>query len=179
MHLPPVNAARDIPVNDAFARGRGLEELYRRHVGRAVSLAGLMTGDYDAAEDIAHDAFIRVAGRFGHLRDEAAFEAYYRRAVVNLCRARFRRLRLERAYVRRHATGTAEVVADHEPEERDLLWAAIERLPHRQRLAVVLRFYEDLSEDQTGQVLHCSARAVNSLVSRAMAQLRADVEEES
>ena len=93
---------------------------------------------------------------------------------MNLCRARFRRFRVERDYIRR-AIPPVVAVPDHEPEERDALWSAIRRLPHRQRVAVVLRYYEDLSEEQTSDVLRCSTRAVNSLVSRALAQLRADV----
>lgn len=58
------------------------------------------------------------------------------------------------------------------------MWTAIRALPYRQRAAVVLRFYEDLSEQQTGQVLRCSSRAVNALVSRAMATLREGWNEE-
>jgi RNA polymerase sigma-70 factor (sigma-E family) len=148
-----------------------LAELYERHVGQMVSLARLLTGDRDVAEDVAHDAFVRVAGRFGALRDPGAFEAYLRRTVVNLCRGRFRRLRVERAFLKGQRPPTEEV-EPHGPEDRDALWSAIGALPYRQRAAVVLRFYEDLSEQQTGQVLRCSSRAVNALVSRAMATLR-------
>ena len=63
------------------------------------------------------------------------------------------------------------------PEYRHDLWIAIQALPYRQRVAVVLRFYEDLSEAETGAILRCSVRAVNSLVSRAMVTLRAEMEE--
>jgi RNA polymerase sigma-70 factor (sigma-E family) len=170
-HLVGVNATDDVLLAKAPAGRPRLEDLYARHVGRAVGLARLLTADPSGAEDIAHDAFIKVAGRFGHLRDEGAFEAYYRRAVVNLCRARFRRARVERAYLRRSPAPVASDPAPA-PEERDHLWSAVRDLPERQRTAVVLRFYEDLSEEQTAQVMRCSARAVNSLVSRALAQLR-------
>jgi DNA-directed RNA polymerase specialized sigma24 family protein len=74
-----------------------LAELYERHVGRAVALAALVGGDADAAEDIAHEAFIRTAGRLAGLRDPSAFDIYLRRTVVNLCRARARRALIERA----------------------------------------------------------------------------------
>ena len=57
------------------------------------------------------------------------------------------------------------------------MWAAIVALPYRQRAAIVLRFYEDLSERQAGAILRCSPRAVNALVSRAMATLRMEMEE--
>jgi RNA polymerase sigma-70 factor (sigma-E family) len=172
----------ELAVGEPEAAGAGssrpsLEELYRRHVGRAVALGRLLTGDPHLAEDLAHEAFLRAAGRFGRLKDPGLFEGYLLRAVVNLSRSRFRRLRIERAYLRSHRapnTATPEYVS----EERDLVWSAILRLPHRQRAAIVLRYYEDQSEEQTGQILRCSTRAVNALVSRAMASLRASLIEE-
>src|SRR5262245_53866069 len=154
-----------------------LAELYERHVGRSVALAALVSGDPNAAEDIAHEAFIRTAGRLSGLRDASAFDAYLRRTVINLCRARARRAAIERRYlgwlVQREAEDSAA-----DTEDRDVLWRALRDLPHRQRTAVVLRYYEDLSEQQAGDALGCSARAVNALVSRAMVTLRARIEDE-
>ncbi len=162
--------------------GDPLAELYRRHVGRMIGLARLLTGDAHAAEDIAHDAFIRSAARLGALRDPGRFEAYLLRAVVNLCHSRGRRRAIERAWLRR--AGRAEPVEAHAPEERDEVWEAVLTLPLRQREAVVLRFYEDLTEERVGQVLGCSSKAVNGLIDRAKGTLRAaltehDDEEES
>jgi RNA polymerase sigma-70 factor (sigma-E family) len=162
---------------DANESRTSLEELYERHVGRAISLARLLTGDPHLAEDVAHDAFVRVAGRFGVLRDPASFETYLQRTVVNLCRARFRRLRVERAFLR-HGVPSPVAPSPYSPEDRDEIWSAILRLPYRQRAAVVLRYYEDLSEERVGDTLHCSTRAVNALVSRAMASLRAQLAKE-
>jgi RNA polymerase sigma factor (sigma-70 family) len=151
--------------------------LYLRSVGRAEALARALTGDPHLAQDVAHDAFIRVAGRFGHLRRPDAFDSYLRTAVVNMCRSHFRRALIERRVLQR--VGAADEASPARlSEERDELWAAILGLPYRQRAAVVLRFYEDLSEAQTGAVLRCSERAVNALVSRAMATLRREIEEE-
>jgi RNA polymerase sigma factor (sigma-70 family) len=155
---------------------RRVAELYERHVGRAVALAALV-GDRDAAEDVAHDAFIRTAGRLAGLRDPSAFEAYLRRTVVNLCRARARRASIEHRYlgwlVQREAESPTSRAEDH-----DLLWRALRALPHRQRAAVVLRYYEDLSEEQAADAMRCSPRAVNALVSRAMSALREQLQEE-
>ncbi|MGH2637231.1 MAG: RNA polymerase sigma factor [Actinomycetota bacterium] len=157
-------------------RSDELADLYERCVGPAVGLARLLTADSHAAEDIAHEAFVRAAGRLGGLREPTAFDAYLHRTVVNLCRARGRRILIERSYLRRFVAreSTPEAV----PGERDLLWAAVCSLPYRQRAAVVLRYYEDLSEEQTAAVLRCSPRAVNALVSRAMAALRGRLERE-
>jgi len=163
----------------AFEASEGrFAELYERHVGRAVGLARVLTGDPQIAEDVAHDAFVRVAGRFAHLRHPDAFEAYLRRAVVNLCRARWRRLRLERTWERRQAPRDDPAPAPYDSDERDAVWRAIERLPYRQRAAVVLRYYEDLTVESVADLLGCSTRAARSLLARAMATLRETLEEE-
>jgi RNA polymerase sigma-70 factor (sigma-E family) len=148
-----------------------LAALYEEHVGRAVALATLLTGDRHVAQDIAHDAFLRVAGRFRDIRDPGAFGPYLRTTVANLCHARVRRLERERAFFGRHSPAEA-VDADTNVEDRDELWTVIKRLPYRQRAALVLRYWDDLSEAQIGELLKCSPRAVNALLSRARQTLR-------
>ena len=81
-----------------------IEQLYLRSAPAATRLAFLITGDAHLAEDISQEAFIRVAGRFGHLRSPSAFDAYLRRAVVNLCTSQFRHRKVERAYLEREAS---------------------------------------------------------------------------
>jgi RNA polymerase sigma-70 factor (sigma-E family) len=148
-----------------------LEDLYVRHMPGAVRVASLITGDVDLAQDIAQDAFLRSVGRFRHLRQPEAFEAYLRRAVVNACTTLFRRRKVEAAYLRGQARGAPRV---DEPDQgrRDELRAALSALPARQRAAVVLRYYADLSEQQAGDALGCSTVAVRSIVARAMETLR-------
>ncbi|HEY3213260.1 MAG TPA: sigma-70 family RNA polymerase sigma factor [Actinomycetota bacterium] len=165
--------SEDVPATGSVTSAR-LAELYQRHVGRAIGLARLLSDDPNAAEDIAHEAFIRAAGRITGLRDASAFDAYLRRTVVNLCRARRRREAVERRYLRRAVERKVEPDRGG-LEDRDVLWTALGELPERQRAAVVLRYYEDLNEERVAEVLRCSPRAVNSLVSRAMATLRARV----
>jgi len=147
-----------------------LDELYVRHTPNAVRLAALITGDPDLAQDIAHDAFLRSVGRFRHLRQPEAFEAYLRRAVVNACTSHFRRRKVEAAYLR----GRPRPAPVNEPDHgrRDELRIALSALPARQRAAVVLRYYADLSEHQAGEALGCSDAAVRSMVARAMETLR-------
>jgi RNA polymerase sigma factor (sigma-70 family) len=166
--------SEDLPATRSAAAAR-LAELYLRHVAGAVRLARLLSGDPDAAEDIAHEAFIRTAGRLTGLRDDTVFDAYLRRTVVNLCRARRRRVAIERRYLRRAVERPLEPDRSR-TEDRDVLWTALRELPERQRAAVVLRYYEDLDEEQVADILRCSPRAVNSLVSRAMATLRGRVD---
>jgi RNA polymerase sigma-70 factor (sigma-E family) len=148
-----------------------LDDLYLRHTPGAVRLAALITGDPNLAQDIAHDAFLRSVGRFRHLRQPEAFDAYLRQAVVNACTSHFRRRKLETAYLRRQV-GSSGAIDQPDDGRRDELRAALMTLPARQRAAVVLRYYADLSEQQAGEALGCSAAAVRSMVARAMETLR-------
>jgi RNA polymerase sigma-70 factor (sigma-E family) len=157
-----------------------LEELYAHHFPRAVGLAYLLIGDHHQAEDLAQEAFVRLVGRFRHLRDPQAFGAYLRKTVVNLHLSGLRRRRVERAYLRRHGPEIVEMRSDM-PDvlgRRDL-WGLLQMLPARQRAAVVLRYYEDLSERETAAILRCSVAAVKSLVARSMETLRSELRGES
>ena len=125
----------------------GLAELYALQVAPLQRLAYLLTGDHHLAEDITQQAFIKFYGRFYNLRDPLAAAGYLRKTIVNLARAKHRRHQLERAYLQRqnHTPVATELpnVEDHA-----LVIQALLALPHRQRTAIVLRFFEDLSEAQ-------------------------------
>jgi len=150
-----------------------LADLYWRHADDAVRLGFLLTGDQHSAEDIVQDAFVRLFGRFQELTNPDAFELYLRRTVVNLSRDRFRRLRLERDLGAREANSSfPQAGLASQIEDRELIRHALRNLPHRQRAALVLRIYADLSERDTAEVLQCSVAAVKSLVSRAITSLR-------
>jgi RNA polymerase sigma factor (sigma-70 family) len=155
-------------------RSSRLAELYERNVPDAVRLAYLLTGDREVAQDLAHEAFTRAIGRLAHLRDAEAFGAYLRRAVVNLSRNHFRGRSRERAFVQRtRRREDATPSAERTVVDRDALKAALLALPERQRAAIVLRFYLDLTDEQTADVLRCRRGTVRSLVSRGMQTLRA------
>jgi RNA polymerase sigma-70 factor (sigma-E family) len=155
------------------AESGAMAELYARHVPAGLRLAYLLTGDRAQAEDLAHDAFVRCVGRFSHLRAHHAFDAYLRRAIVNLHTSGLRRLRLERRSVERERHRAAGLTASMpDVAARDELWRALSVLPVRQRAALVLRYYEDLSERDTASALGCSLAAVKSLVARGSETLR-------
>ena len=104
-----------------------LGELYLRHADDAVRLAYLLTGDRALAEDLAQDAFVRLAGRLLHLRDSGAFHAYLQRTVVNLSHSYFRRKKVERAYLERAGGALGRQAmpgSDRSWEDRDDLWRA-------------------------------------------------------
>ncbi len=164
---------------EAVAEGGGggtLADLYLAHADRARRLAYLLTGDHAVAEDLVQDAFVRLAGRLAHLRDQGAFEAYLRRTVVNLSYSHFRHRRVERAHLDRQGGSSDEGV---EPaatfDARDALWASLGNLSDRQRAAIVLRYYEDLPDARIAEILGCRIGTVKSLVSRGLDVLREEI----
>lgn len=153
----------------------GLAELYALHAAPLQRLAYLLTGDHHLAEDITQQAFIKFYGRFFNLRKSSAAASYLRKTVVNLARANHRRKHVERKYLERqhqvaHASEATRV------EDHDVVIRALLTLPSRQRVAIVLRFYEDLSEAQAAATMDCSPAAMKSLTARAMTSLRAATE---
>jgi RNA polymerase sigma-70 factor (sigma-E family) len=150
-----------------------MAELYSRYVPGGIRLAYLLTGDRHQAEDLAHEAFVRCVGRFSHLRAHAAFDAYLRRAIVNLHTSTIRRRVTERNWLRREGPRAANATSSQSDVGAQTdLWRALSALPARQRAALVLRYYEDLSERDTAEVLGCSLAAVKSLVARGSEALR-------
>jgi len=167
---------QQVDVGPVRVEGGVLAELYAAHAADALRLAYLLTGDNSQAEDLVQDAFVRLAGRLVHLRDPAGFHAYLRVSLVNLARSQFRRRKLERRFAQTQQAPSP--LPEPDMSEREQMRLALLALPVRQRLAVVLRYYEDLSEAQTAQLMHCGTGAVNSLVSRAMARLRSTIGED-
>lgn len=161
--------------DEALERSR-LGELYVRHGADGIRLAYLLTGDRTLAEDLLQDAFAHVVGRFHHLRYPEAFAPYLRRTILNLSRSHFRRRRVERAYAERLARAPDRL--GNPNDELDMsVHEALLRLPARQRAAMVLRFYEDLTAEQTAEVMGCSSGTVRALVFRGMRTLRSELEE--
>jgi RNA polymerase sigma-70 factor (sigma-E family) len=153
-----------------------LDALYRAHVGAARRLAMLLTGDPALAEDLAHDAFVGAAAKLETLRDAGAFEVYLKRSVVNAVRSHARHQLVVRKHEHRFEPRDAP---DAGPDLalRDALWAALQGLPERQRIAVVLRYYDGASERDIAEAMRCAPGTVKSLVSRGLARLREVVED--
>jgi RNA polymerase sigma factor (sigma-70 family) len=121
---------------------------------------------------------VRLYARFKHRSPPDAYEVYLKTTIVNLARSHGRKRSREQAWLSRQAsTKTAETMPDL--SQQDEMWGALLNLPVRQRAAVFLRYYEDLSYDQIGRVLQCSIGAVKSLLLRGLRTLRADIGGES
>jgi RNA polymerase sigma-70 factor (sigma-E family) len=156
-----------------------LTVLYTTHYRDLVRLAAFLTSDRDNAEEVVQDAYVRVHGSWRGLRDPDKAEAYLRTAVVNLSRSRLRR----RQVVAKHRPDPLPDVASAESfavrdDQRQQVIRALQQLPARQREAVALRYYSDLTEAQTAAAMGCSVGAVKSHTSRAMAALRPLLEDQ-
>jgi RNA polymerase sigma-70 factor (sigma-E family) len=160
---------------DEVARARLVDEplraAFEEHYSAVVRFCVLLSGRRDVAEDLAQEAFVRLAPRIDRL-EPAAVGPYVRRSAVNLWKNRLRRLALER---RHEEKGPSQPAARPAVEDRDELWSAVLRLPLRQRACLVLRYYEDLSEKETASTLGCSVGTVKSQTSKALAKLRREL----
>ena len=138
-----------------------------------------ITGDRHSAEDLLQTTLARVYLSWDKIRDHRAADAYVRRAMVNQHHSWWRRgwRRHENVVADPAEAETAAAVVDPDlaEDERARLWRMVRGLPERQRAAVVLRYYEQLTEAETAQVLGVSVGAVKSNTSRGVAALRRQV----
>lgn len=158
-------------MSEPRARTSSMEELYATNAQRAGRLAYFLVGDKELAQDLVQEAFLKVFARWGNLREPHSFAAYLNRTVVNLAHKTHRRRRIERRYLDQQPRLEA-VALERDYETADELWQQLQLLPQRQRTAIVLRYYEDLSDEQAAAAMGCSETAIASLVQRALGALR-------
>ncbi|MEU8193153.1 SigE family RNA polymerase sigma factor [Microbispora amethystogenes] len=143
--------------------------LYAEHALGLTRLALIMVGDRESAEDVVQDAFLGLHRRFDGLRDQDKALVYLRASVLNQARTVLRRRRLPSWFAGAYdpPVWSAESAAILGAERREVM-EALHRLPRRQREALVLRYYADLSEEQTATVMEISRGTVKSTTSRAL-----------
>lgn len=169
---------RTTTLSRSMAESTDFADVFAAHHAEALRLAYLLTGDRHRAEDIVSEAFVKVFRRWGAAGIEQP-RAYIRRAVVNESNSRFRRLALERREAAKQSgDDRGGRTADEQLADQDLVFAALRRLPERQRTALVLRFYQDLSERDIAEAMDVSQGTVKSSISRGLDRLRAELGEE-
>lgn len=157
-------------LDPARAAGDAVTDLYRVHALGLIRLAVVMLGDRQAAEDVVQEAFCGLYRRWRTLADTDRALSYVRSSVLNGSRTALRR----RA---RRPTGAADLPAESAEaaaltgEEHRQVLEAIRRLPHRQREALVLRYYLEFSEEEIAASMGISRGTVKSTTSRALAAL--------
>ncbi|MFI6154782.1 SigE family RNA polymerase sigma factor [Kitasatospora sp. NPDC051170] len=146
-------------------------QFFERHYAELARLAHLLTGEADAADDLASDALIALWQRWDRLRTADHPIAYARGVVANMARERIRSAVRERRRVLLFWTRSPEKTEGPDVAAVLDMRAALARLPFRKRACVVLRHAFDLSEKDTAAALGISVGTVKSQTSKAMAEL--------
>jgi RNA polymerase sigma-70 factor (sigma-E family) len=175
------------------AAAASVTALYAEHALGLVRLAVVVTGDRAAAEDIVQEAFLGLYRRWDRLPDMSAPLAYLRVSVMNGCRTALRRRSRLGLWPGAGSGGDLDEAALARPgglaesaeasallgEEQRVVAAALRKLPRRQREAVVLRYYLDLSIEETARVMGISPGTVKSATHRGLAAVGRTLREES
>lgn len=137
-----------------------------------------LTANPSDAEDLLQTALTKTYVAWERIEDHRALDGYVRRALLNTRTSQWRKRKVDEFAC--DEVPEQETVQGPDPAEQqslhDAMWRAVLKLPDRQRAMVVLRYYEDLSEAQTAEVLGVSIGTVKSAVSRALGKLRQDPE---
>jgi RNA polymerase sigma-70 factor (sigma-E family) len=159
---------------------RAVTAIYSEHYRSLVRLAAFLVRDNATAEEVVQDSFVAMHGAWRRLRDTDKALSYLRQSVVNRSRSVLR----HRMVVDKNTPKPPPDMPSAEHGaiiqlERSAVVSALRGLPERQREALVLRYYGDLSEAQIASVMGISRGAVKSHTARAMAALRAVLERDS
>lgn len=147
-------------------------ELFEANYRDMCRLATLLLSDPHRAEDMVQEAFLRTYSGWGKLRHPERADAYVRRSVVNLCRSGLRH-RLVETRGNARAAGQPQLPGwDGDGTGTSIaVLHAVRALPTRQRTAVVLRYYADLSQSDMAETMGCSVGTVKSQLAKARAAL--------
>lgn len=152
--------------------------VYRSEIRRLVGLATLLSGNRNAGEDIAQEAFAAAYRRWeeiGRLEDPAG---WVRRVVVNQSVSSVRRRMAEVRAIARLGRHRSESVLPAMPSEAEELWATVGRLPRRQVQVIVLHYAERMSLSEIATLLGCSKESVNTHLRRGRQTLAEQIEKE-
>ncbi|GAA2528156.1 SigE family RNA polymerase sigma factor [Pilimelia columellifera] len=151
---------------------QGFEEFVAARSPRLLRTTYLLTSDWAAAEDLLQTALTKAWSAWSRIDGDP--EPYVRRILVNTQTSWWRR-KWTGERPTEHLPEAPDAVDAHSAvDERERVWEALRRLPARQRAVVVLRYFEDLSEQEVAAALDCSVGTVKSQASRALAKLRVD-----
>jgi RNA polymerase sigma-70 factor (sigma-E family) len=158
-----VTSRPEAPAFEEYATG-AWPALYR--------YAYLLTGSHADAEDLAQQTMLKAYGSWAKVARADSPTAYLRRMLTNTYLSQ-RRPKARRGEVLTDEPPELGAAPPSGPDDRMVLWPHVRSLPPRQRAVVVLRYYEDLSEQQIADVLGCSTGNVKSTAHHALKALRA------
>jgi RNA polymerase sigma-70 factor (sigma-E family) len=166
-------AAPAAPRPAEIARDDAMWHLYERRYADMVRFAAFLTGDVDAAQDIAQEAFVRLLDAWDRIADPERADAYLKATIVNLVRGEHRR----RETAARRGQPHLSLVASAEDDAigrvgRQHVLDAVSALPIRQRACVVMRHWMRMSESEIAGTLGLSVGSVRTHVKRGTATLQ-------
>lgn len=150
------------------------EELVARHQDGAWRLAYRFLGDHGDAQDLVQDAFLRLLGAADRYRPLASFRTYFYRILTRLCLDHVRKQRPILAETLPEAPDAAPTPPEVflQAERESAVRAALVALPARDRLAIVLRYYEGCSAREMAEIMDTSEKGVERLLARARVRLQ-------
>ncbi len=180
LKLSPVMAIDKTNENELMKRlasgdMAALGKIVNRHQNKVLAFAYRFCNDWTKSEDIAQETFLRVYKAAGSYTPQAKFTTWLYRIVVNLCFDEQRRQSKAPASIEQvgpNLINGSEFDDVEKKEMIELVKKAVNELPERQRLAVILHRYENLSHEQICEVTNWTKSAVESLLVRAYANLR-------
>ncbi|WP_121256847.1 SigE family RNA polymerase sigma factor [Nocardioides ferulae] len=137
--------------------------------------AYLLTGDRHEAEDLLQTSLAKLYLSWDKVRDRGALDGYARRILVNEHNSLWRRAWKRKEHATDEVPEPQPVLDAYDEGESGALWALVQTLPRKARAVVVLRYYEQLTEAETADLLGVSVGTVKSQTSRALAALRSRV----
>jgi len=143
--------------------------------GSLLRAAQALTGNHADAEDLVQVTLVKTYRSWDNVADPAALDTYVRRVMVNTHISGWRRRRVDE-YPTDQVPDAATDDKTGDSDLQELVQHAVDRLPPRMRAAVMLRFYDDMSEPEVAATLGVSVGTVKSTVARAVAKLREDAE---
>jgi RNA polymerase sigma-70 factor (sigma-E family) len=158
-------------VGDRLAFG----EYVRARSGMLLRAAQAMTGNRADAEDLVQATLVKAYQSWDRIDDQAALDTYVRRVMVNTHISGWRRRRLDE-YPTDELPDSPEADVTGDRDLHDVVQRAVDRLPRQMRAALMLRYYDDLTEPEVAARLGISVGTVKSTVARAVAKLRKDAE---
>ena len=170
--LQPGTAAEIAPITGSNDRSEAFSRLAQRNLDASYRLARAILRDPAEAEDATHDALIQAWRKRTTLRDEARFEPWFNRILVNTCRDRLRRKSLRRvADISSLLTVPASGDPISQAADRDALGTAMAELSPDHQIVLALRFYRDMTVDQIASQLGVRPGTVNSRLHYALKRL--------
>ena len=160
---------------NTLGRQQEIENMHRLHYVSVVRTALWITGDRSEAEELAQEAFIRLAESFDQIEDAERVAAYLHRIVVNLSRSRIRRLAVGRQKLRTVAQRNVDHVAADAANDQLLdseFGTELRKLPKRQLQCIILRYQADLSVPEIAEALGIAEGSVKSHLHRGVQKLK-------